>query len=83
MDWILIYNDGNNITVSKSDDINWNDAPSTNVQFLITENCRRRKAISGKDEYRIKNPTAIAKTGSLISNAEFRRTRNFMIYGDY
>jgi len=84
MDWILIYNDGTNISVVKSQDVNWNNAPQNNVQFKIIIKCNgHRKITTGRDEYFIKEPNSNKKFGSFISDAEYRRTRHFLIYGDY
>ncbi len=84
IDWIVIYNDGNNITTSSSKRSAWNQAPSNNVQYLILVNCLgHRKAIGGLDEYNINEQGSNRKFGFLLSKEEFKKTRNFMIYGDY
>jgi hypothetical protein len=82
--WILIFNDGTNITTQKSNSQFWNSAQSNNVQFLIIENSKGiRHVITGMDDYNIPDPQSNSKQGSFISDAEYKRTRNFMIYGDY
>ena len=83
-EWILIFNDGTNISVEKSSQISWNVAKNTDVQFLLTETPNgHRHAETGNDNYNIPEPNSNSKQGSLISNAEYKRTRDFMIYGDY
>jgi len=83
-DWILIFNNGTDISVQKSKDISWNQARNTQVQFLIILKPNGiRHAITGMDNYNIPEPNSNSKQGSFISDAEYTRTRNFMIYGDY
>lgn len=83
-DWILIYNNGNTISVEKSKNKEWNQAKQTEVQFLIIVKPNGlRHAITGMDNYNIPEPNSNAKQGSFISDAEYKRTRDFMIYGDY
>jgi len=82
-EWTIIYNDGNGITVIKESEMNWNDAPKENVQFLLCDYHGYRKAISGLDEYTIPIPDCKPKLGKLISDKEWALTRQFMIYGKY
>ncbi len=81
--WTIIYNDGNGISVVKSSEQTWNQAPSQNVQYVLYNYRRFTKAISGLDEYRIPEPQTSPKFGKLISDEEWARTRQFMIYGNY
>ena len=83
-DWILIYNDGANISVQKSSQVTWNMARNTQIQFqIIIKPNGLRHAITGMDNYNIPEPNSNSKQGSFISDAEYKRTRDFMIYGDY
>jgi len=82
-DWTIIYHDGNEITVIKDSDKEWNDAPDENVQYLICDYNGYRKAIAGLDEYTIPMSGTKTKYGKLLSDKEWARTRQFMIYGDY
>ncbi len=82
--WILIFNDGANISVEKSSQVSWNVAKNSQVQFLLIENERGvRHVITGMDNYNIPEPNSNSKLGSFISDAEYKRTREFMIYGNY
>lgn len=83
-DWILIFNNGTEISVEKSSQISWNQARNIQVQFLITITPNGiRHAETGKNNYNIPEPNSNSKAGSLISDAEYEKTRKFMIYGDY
>jgi len=82
--WILIFNDGSNITVQKSKDLFWNQARNVNIQFLLVESSFGITHVTtGMDNYNIPDPNSNSKSGSFISDAEYKRTREFMIYGDY
>jgi len=82
-DWTIIYNDGNGITVVKNSDITWDEAPDDNVQYVMCQFAKHRVAVSGRDEYTIPEPRTKTKYGKLISDEEWVKTRQFMIYGDY
>lgn len=83
MEWILIYNDGKKITTVSSKDKTWNEAPSNNVQFKIIIKDGIRYIITGRDVYWIREPNTDKKIGTYISDEQYKRTRTFMIYGDY
>lgn len=82
-DWIIIYNDGNGITVVKSSDETWDNAPDYNVQYVICDYGNHKKSISGLDEYTIPQVGTTVKYGKLISDEQWAKTRQFMIYGNY
>lgn len=81
--WKIIYNDGTKITSYNSRKNKWNDLPLTGVQFLLIYRCGSRHVSFGVDNYNIEEIGAVEKTGKLISDSEFEKTKNFMIYGDY
>ena len=82
-DWTIIYNDGNGITVIKESEVDWDNAPDENVQYLICDFKGHRHVVSGRDEYNIPVPKTKTKYGKLISDKEWALTRQFMIYGKY
>ena len=77
--WKIIYNDGTNITKTSSKTSTWNNAPAIDVQFVIIYYDNFRRVFSGLDQYTLEIPNAQVKTGKLISNKEFQRTRKDMI----
>jgi hypothetical protein len=83
--WKIVYNDGTTITTaSSSKGQKWNLMPKENVQFVLIYRCGARHILMGQDTYNLDGDGITEeKTGKLISDAEFTRTRNFMIYGKY
>lgn len=78
INWSIIYNDG--ITISKANSLekNWNDAPSENVQFVSIWYGHYRRIFSGSNFYNISEPNAVKKSGKLISEQDFQKSREEM-----
>lgn len=77
--WTVIYNDGVTITKASSKTSTWNNSPSINVQFVIIYFDNYRRVFSGLDQYTLEIPNAQVKTGKLITDKEFQKTRDDMI----
>jgi len=77
--WVIIYNDGTTITRASSKTSTWNNSPAINVQFVIIYFDNYRRVFSGQNQYTLEIPNAQVKTGKLITNKEFEKTRVDMI----
>ncbi len=78
VNWTLIYNDGNTIQRFSSLTHKWNDIPPDNVQFVSIWHGHYRRIYSGRDFYNIAEPNSTRKSGKLISDREFEKSREEM-----
>lgn len=85
MEWSIIYHDGTNLSIVKSTEMPWNDAPTANVQILLVRRAQNHwHAIHGQDDYNlIACPGSETKTGLLITDEQWRQVRNTMMGSDW
>ncbi len=77
--WIVIYHDGNAITTARSSLTSWDEAPQSNVQFVMVKQVNGWKAYSSQDEYSFPAFGTQTKTGTQLSDEDFYSTRNYMV----
>lgn len=82
-EWLLIYHDGNEMSVVSDTQQLWNDAPVQNVQALITRKKNYYQITQGIDEYLLDYPNSNVKFGKLITDEQWREIRNYIARGKW
>lgn len=80
-DWAIIYHDGTTLSIVKSSEMNWNDAPTNNVQIILFKISETHwHAVKGMDEYTLAGcPGSETKFGLLITDEQWKDVRNAMV----
>ena len=81
--WKIIFHDGTTQTIVSSKDTAWNDAPTTNVQYVILYYEKHRHLLSGLDDYNLPPllglEGSIVKRGSLLADDKFAPLKQLII----
>lgn len=83
LEWVIIYHDGQKMSIVKSTEKFWNDAPKDGVQVCLFKQGNKWQSVSGVDEYNFESPGAETKIGKLITDEQWKEVRNYMVNGKW